>query len=102
MGLVKKNWIYCIIIEGKIRYVGMTNDVNKRQNQHRLNLKKKKDNLLYRNINYYNIDVELTLTPIKSFDNRSDAMRYEAYLILKDYFSEKQLWNKPPRSIKYF
>ena len=99
---IKNNWIYCIVIKGKIRYIGMTNDINKREAQHRLNLKKNKDNLLYKNIKHYNIDVELTLTPIKSFNNRSDAMRYEAYLILKDYFSDRHLWNKPPRVIKYF
>jgi hypothetical protein len=44
----------------------------------------------------------MTLEPICEFNNKLEASRMEAKLILDDYFGDKELWQAPPFSFKYF
>jgi len=39
---------------------------------------------------------------VKEFDLLIDAKRWECFLILKDWFSKRQLWQSQPISIKYY
>lgn len=90
-----KYFIYQIIINNKIRYIGRTNNLKTREYQHNYLLKKGKDKLLYNNIRLENIKT-INLQSILEFKNITEAKRYECYLILKDYFTNKELWQKVP------
>lgn len=88
-------YLYQIIINNKTRYIGRTNDLKKREYQHNYLLKKGKDKLLYNNIRLENIK-SISLQSISEFKNITEAKRYECYLILKDYFTDKELWQRVP------
>ena len=94
-------YVYEIVIAGERRYVGITNDVKRRQTQHRTGLKKQ-DKYLYRKIREAAPETAISLAVIAEFDNKGDAARWEAKLILDDYFSGKKLWQSFPIAIKYF
>jgi len=95
-------FVYEIVIDGVRRYIGMTDNLKRRQSQHRRDYIKGKDKYLYKQIRLSAPQSEITLNTIKEFTNKGDCKRYEAYLILKDYFSNKNLWQSFPVSIKYF
>jgi len=97
--------IYCvyeILIDGVRRYIGYTNNFNRRKRQHFKEIEKESDSkYLYKKIKLVgNKDIKVNL--IKEFDNMGDAKRWEAYMILTDYFNDKQLWQSFPVSFKYF
>jgi len=97
------NYVYQIKVGGVVRYIGITNDVKRRQSQHRRDLKNEKNKYLYKMIKETLLEpIEIELEVINEFINKGDASRYEAYLILKDYFNDRQLWQSFPISIKYF
>ena len=94
-------FIYCIIIEDKMRYIGITNNIKKREYQHNYDCyKQRRSKDLYNNVRPLNIKLELNV--LKIFNNKVDAERYEAYLILKDFFTQKSLWQAAPKKIKYY
>lgn len=94
--------VYNIKVDGVIRYIGYTDNLKRRKSQHMRSLKigdEKK--YLYKKINELmtpTIEIEVS----KEFDNKGDAKRWEAYLILHDYFNNKELWQSFPISFKYF
>lgn len=93
--------VYEIRIDGIIRYIGYTDSFKRRKAQHINLISKDTTKYLYKKIN------ELTSPKIeivinKEFENKGDAKRWEAYLILNDYFGKKQLWQSFPVSFKYF
>lgn len=45
---------------------------------------------------------EVVLIEVSRYDKRYEAEMYEAYLILSDYFGDKNLINDLPKRIKYF
>lgn len=95
--------IYQIKVENIVRYIGITNNLARRQSQHRLGLKNNTNSkLLYNNLNHFHKGFIINLETIKTFSTKGEAARYEALLILQDHFGPKQLWQSPPRSIKYF
>ena len=91
------HWVYRIEIAGVTRYVGYTQDIDSREKQHNyLCFKKAKKKVLYNNIRMTNTR-EIKLLPVKTFPTIIEAKRYEAYLILNDYFNKKELWQHIPR-----
>lgn len=95
------NWVYSIEVKGVVRYIGITNNLKRRQTQHNYLFKKGEEKELYSNIRLINEDEKIVLKPIYEFSSLLDAERYECFLILKDYFSDKQLWQSPPSQVKY-
>ena len=95
------NFVYEIIVDGVRRYVGITNNIKRRQSQH-IRDAKTKDKFLYRMIRENSPETTISLNIIAEFDNKGEAARWECKLILDDYFSDKNLWQSFPISIKYF
>jgi predicted GIY-YIG superfamily endonuclease len=95
-------WVYQIKIGGVVRYIGMTNNIHKRQLEHRRALKNGDSKYLYRQIRLMQPEACIELEPVREFDNKGDCKRWECFLILGDYFSDKNLWQSFPVSIKYF
>jgi predicted GIY-YIG superfamily endonuclease len=97
-------YVYVIKINDKVRYIGITNNVKKREYQHNYEcFNVKKDKILYNNIRKYNLLNKICLEIIEEFKSKSNAELYEAFLILRDYFSsEKTLWQVAPKKIKYY
>lgn len=95
--------VYQIKIDNVVRYIGITNNIKIRQAQHRRGVKSNLKKLLYQNINQYHPGEEVSLEVIKTYKLKGEAMRYEALLILTEYFStNNELWQSPPRTIKYY
>lgn len=96
-------YVYSIKIDGRRRYIGMTNDIKRRAAEHNRDSKapnpKRK---FYKMVQKNHPDAKLTLDIMATYDSKLAASRYEAYLILDDYFNRGDLWNKPPVIIKYF
>jgi len=97
--------VYKIEVNNVIKYIGYTNNLKRREKEHIraiYNIKNiaynKEFYKYYREV--YN-DKEsgcnvLKLGIIKEFKSKIDAKRYEAFLILNDYFSNKVLIQKVP------
>lgn len=94
-------YLYEIIINDTRRYIGITNDLKRRQREHNRGLKNGDKKYLYHKLQDNDIQ-EVDLKLIEEFNNKSDAMRMEAYLIIEDWFSNRQLWQSPPIGFKYF
>jgi predicted GIY-YIG superfamily endonuclease len=90
-----KTYLYKVEISGIIRYYGITNDLKRRQSQHNLGLHKREKKELYDFLVEQEID-KITLIEVQIFKKRIDAKRMEAFLILEDYFSKKELKQKVP------
>jgi predicted GIY-YIG superfamily endonuclease len=91
-------WIYRIDIDKKTRYIGYTEDIDRREKQHNyLCFSAGKNKELYNNIKKLSKTKTITLTPIKTFRTKVEAKRYECFLILNDYFTKKELWQRVPR-----
>lgn len=96
------NWVYSIEVKGVVRYIGITNNLKRRQTQHNYLFNKGEQKELYSNLRIVNPDEKIILTPIYEFSSLVDAERYECFLILKDYFGDKNLWQSIPKKIKYY
>jgi len=90
-------YVYGVNVGGKIRYVGRTNNLRRRQLEHRSGFKGGKNKLFYNKITGFNNEFEIELILLKEFKNRVDAKRWECLLILTDYFGDGDLWQKVPR-----
>lgn len=89
--------VYKISHKGIRRYVGFTDNLERRKKQHNyLCFKVGKKKLLYDNLRKDNCEI-IHLEATHFFKTRIEAKRYEALLILTDYFSERLLWQKVPR-----
>lgn len=94
-------YVYKIDVDGICRYIGITNSIKKRQTRHNYLLNKDDNKKLYikmRELNCFDIKLDI----IKEFSNKLEASRFEALAILTDWFGKKQLWQAPPKIIKYF
>ena len=96
------NWVYSIEINGVIRYIGITNNLKRREKQHNYLFRKGETKELYSNIRLVKPDEDIVLNPMYEFSSLVDAERMECYLILKDYFGDNNLWQSKPKKIKYF
>jgi hypothetical protein len=93
--------VYSINIEGINRYIGHTNNKDRRLKEH-MSLCYKIDKPFYKFIkDNYEMDEGIRLikngfTVLYSYGKRVDAKRREMFLILDDYFNKKELYNKVP------
>ena len=95
-------FVYYIMIDNRIRYVGITNNIKKRQYQHNYDCwNKQTKKTLYNKIRL-GVKSDIVLNVYKRFSNKLEAELFEAYLILKDHFEAKELWQTPPKKIRYF
>lgn len=98
----KKYSIYKIKVGGITRYIGYTDNLIRRQKEHIRDYKAGKDKYLYRMTRESLPETTYELLLIKEFSNKGDAKKYEALLILLNYFGERTLWQSPPVAFKYF
>jgi predicted GIY-YIG superfamily endonuclease len=94
-------FVYEIIVDGVRRYIGMTDNIKRRQSQHRRDLKTK-PKYLYKMIRENSPETTISLNIVKEFEKRGDCLRWECLMILNDYFNHKELWQSFPVSVKYF
>jgi predicted GIY-YIG superfamily endonuclease len=91
-------WVYRVEVLGTTRYIGYTDDLTRREKQHNyLCFKVGKKKKLYDGIKKSPGIKTIELTPIKTFRTKIEAKRYEAFLILNDYFNKKELWQHIPK-----
>ena len=94
-------FVYKIVIDDKTRYIGITNDIKKREWQHNYQcFKKLGQKTLYKKIRAIKQE-KITIKALYQFPNKWEASICEAYLILADYFGVRELWQSPPKSIYY-
>lgn len=90
-------WVYRVEVLGTTRYIGHTDDIERREKQHNyLCFRLGKDKKLYRQIKKTDVK-KIQLIPIKTFGTKIEAKRWEAFLILNDYFGRRELWQSIPR-----
>lgn len=89
--------VYKVTIDGTIRYIGYTCNLKQRQSQHNQLYKSGKKKILYNNLRRRKHEGDLKLEVLKTFTTKTRAKRYECYLILKDYFTKNELWQRIPR-----
>lgn len=95
-------YVYYILLDGKVRYVGITNNIKKREYQHNYDCwVKQTEKKLYNQLRKQP-KTSMTLNIFKRFNQKSEAELYEAYIILKDYFGPKELWQTAPKKIRYY
>lgn len=94
--------VYKIKVNGITRYIGYTDNLIRRQKEHTREYKKGGTKYLYRMTREVAPETIWELILIKDFTNKGDAKRYEAFLILIDWFGKRQLWQAPPVAFKYF
>lgn len=92
-------YVYRIEIDKRTRYVGFTQDINLRQKQHNyLCFKQGKRKELYNKVRrLYPNEKSFELNIVKTFMTKTEAKRFECFLILHDYFGKKELWQRIPR-----
>jgi predicted GIY-YIG superfamily endonuclease len=95
-------WVYRIQIDGVTRYIGITNNLKRREKEHNKLFRNDLKKFFYKKVREYHNEIEMTLEPICEFNNKLEASRMEAKLILDDYFRDRELWQAPPFSFKYF
>ena len=92
----KKFYVYTISLNNWVIYIGMTDNIKRRETQHNYLYKKGKEKDLYDYLRLQNFTDRIELKPIKALDTRVEAKRYECFLILTDYFGNKLLKQKVP------
>jgi len=89
--------VYRIVVSDKTRYVGLTNDIERRQKQHNyLCFRSQKKKILYEEIRKVGME-KIELIKIRTFRTKVEAKRFECFLILQDHFNKAELWQKIPR-----
>lgn len=75
--------------------------MRRRQSEHIRGIKKGTGKELYKKANLLqNPHIEWEI--VGEFQISGDAKRFECYLILGDYFGKGDLWQSPPKTIKYY
>jgi predicted GIY-YIG superfamily endonuclease len=95
-------YVYEVKVSGIRRYIGMTNDIKRRQIEHRRDFVYNSKKELYKKIKMSGVSEPITLEMVASFENKLEAERFEAYLILDDYYKRKNLWQKKPFGFRYY
>lgn len=79
--------VYKITYNNQLLYIGFTGNLDRRIKDHNSLFKNGHKKQLYFYLREQKFTGLIELIPIKTFKKKVDAKRYEAYLILKDYFS---------------
>jgi predicted GIY-YIG superfamily endonuclease len=97
-------WIvYEIRFSGEVRYIGITNDLKRRQRQHRFESKREDlKKFLYKMKAEHHQEEDIVLKEVFMTEKKIEAIRMEAHLILKDWFDKRKLWQSAPHIVKYF
>lgn len=101
MNMNENFYVYEILVNDQRRYVGYTNNIKRRKKQHFKGINSDDKKTLYvaiRNLKNPQIDINV----IGVFEKSIEAKRWEAHLVLSDYFSDKKLWQSVPTTFKYF
>ena len=78
-------------------YIGRTNNLKRRQAEHRRDFRNGKNKLLYNWLRDNNFtEDQIILTPLFFTKNKVDSKRMEMYMILLDYWSERKLQQRVP------
>lgn len=94
--LQKSNiWVYKIEIDGITRYIGITNNVKRRQSQHNTGLKGDDRKELYCFLREQGI-YQIELIPIIECEDRTTAKRLEMHMILSDWVGNRELKQSVP------
>lgn len=88
--------LYKIEIQGVTRYWGITFDLKRRQAQHNKGLLSDEKKQLYINCREWGVE-KIELIPESHWETRVEAKRMECYLILKDHFENRELWQSVPK-----
>jgi len=100
---MKTGFVYRIVIDGYVRYVGVSNNVVRRGKEHVRAFKKGDSKYLYKKMREGGLDESYLILEVISDElTILDARRLEAKIILEDYFSGKYLFQSAPFSFKYF
>ena len=94
-------FVYEVVVNGMRRYVGYTNNIKRRKKQHYKGINSGQKKVLYNSIREVK-NAQIEINVIGVFDKSLEAKRWEAYLVLGDYFGDKNLWQSIPTSFKYF
>ena len=103
---MKQFYVYSISINDEVRYVGRTEDLDKRELSHLKDCYYPKSAHYNKQFYQYVRTIyptkdsaanALFLTPVGVFDTLAESKKWEAYLILKDYFTDKKLLQSVPK-----
>ena len=83
--------VYSILYNSHCVYIGRTNNIKRRQSEHKRAFKNGKKKLIYDFLREMNYDGEIELTILKSYSSKTEAKRMEMFLILSDHFGQKKL-----------
>lgn len=97
----KEYTVYGIVYNNKRRYVGLTNNLHRRELQHNRDFRNGKKKLIYDFLRDNSYLDKIILIPLYKFESRTEAKRMELYLILLDHFNNKLLKQNIP-SIRDF
>ena len=86
--------VYKIEVNSVVVYIGYTKDLKRREYQHNYNLKKGYKKELYDFLRGINID-DVKLISLASFKRKTDAKRFEMYLILHYKFIRDSVLEVP-------
>ena len=91
-------FVYQIKADDKVVYIGRTNNIKRRQYEHRYNYSRMQSKALYKYLRTINYKAEdIVLECIYETNSKTEIKRMELYLILKYHFEHpKQLKNKIP------
>lgn len=84
-------YIYQIKINGQVKYIGQTTDLNRREKEHNKAYKKRSKKRFYDWLHSINYTGEMRLEPIYVANNRVDAKRYEMFMMLHYYFEKPEI-----------
>ena len=91
------NFVYEICVDGQRLYVGITDNLERREKQHNYLLRKGHKKDLYDYLREYHPDHIISLNVLYEFQSRTEAKRKEIFIVLSDYYSENpQLKQKIP------
>lgn len=82
---------------GTFIYYGYTQNIEIRGKQHNRAIKSGLKKEFYDALRVENIEAELILEPVMNFNSKTEAKRYEAYLILDRHFRGEKLWQSIPK-----
>ena len=92
------HYIYEIKLKGVVLYIGRTNDLDRRESEHRRDYTKNKKKVLYEYLNKMNVKQDdIILEPIDTAKTKVEAKRKEMfYMLLYTLFKGVTLYQRIP------
>lgn len=92
----KSYYVYSILYRNTVIYIGLTNNIKRREYEHNRSYNLGEEKQLYNFLRDRNYTDKIELVVLNTFDTQVEGKRYECFLILTDYFSKKQLKQTVP------